>query len=321
MKKILALILASFMIFSVVSCTNTPADDPKSTDIIPTVEEGTLGKTLWDAFAAAVAENADATAEELANTLISNPAIQFMGLAMPIEAGFLQGFGEYEVSGFKSGAVYAPMMGSIAFIGYVFEIENTDDIAGFVKNLEDNADPRWNICVTADQTVAGAIGNKVFFLMCPASIDNGSEEGGDVEYIFPDAEDGTVGASFFEAFDTALTDNPSAEVLDIANSLCAAEIVPISLGAMSIEPGLLQGFDNYEVTDFSSGAVFMPHIGSIPFVGYFLRLDDGIDVQNYVNDLAANCNPSWNICVTADQTTIGAIGNTVFFLMSPASAQ
>ena len=34
-------------------------------------------------------------------------------------------------------------------------------------DLKANANLRWNICTTADEMVAGSVGNKVFFVMCP----------------------------------------------------------------------------------------------------------------------------------------------------------
>ena len=59
-------------------------------------------------------------------------------------------------------------------------------------------------------------------------------------------------------------------------------------------------------------------IGSIPFVGYIFILEDGADVDTFAQNLLDNCNPRWNICVTADETFCEVSGNTVFFLMSPA---
>ena len=88
---------------------------------------------------------------------------------MPIEDVYLSGFDNYEVTGFKSGAMFGPMMGSVAFIGYVFELEEGADVEGFMTALTENCNPRWNVCVEADQTVVGAYNNMVFFLMCPIS--------------------------------------------------------------------------------------------------------------------------------------------------------
>ena len=107
--------------------------------------------------------------------------------------------------------------------------------------------------------------------------------------------------------------------LEIAEALVTNEIIPFAGGAMEIEPGLLAGFDNYEVKGFKSGAVFMPMIGSIAFVGYVFELEAGADANAFVNELTANANPRWNICVEAEETVTGTEGNMVFFCMSPLS--
>ncbi|MBQ7040303.1 MAG: hypothetical protein IJN39_07015, partial [Clostridia bacterium] len=106
------------------------------------------------------------------NALMENPAIKFMGGAMPVEEGLLSGFDNAEIKGFKSGAVFMPMIGSIAFIGYVFELNDAKDVSSFISNLKANANPRWNICVEAEETVTGSYGNKVFFVMCPTSLED-----------------------------------------------------------------------------------------------------------------------------------------------------
>ena len=152
--------------------TEAPAED-KAAIVAPNVDANTLGGKLWNAFVAAKEEKPEITAEEMANLLVTNEEIKFMGGAMALEANqeFFNGFGEYKITGYENGAVYMPMIGSIPFIGYVFELPAGADVDAFIKNLNDNADPRWNICVTADQTVIGAYETTVFFLMCPTVIE------------------------------------------------------------------------------------------------------------------------------------------------------
>ena len=100
-----------------------------------------------------------------------------------------------------------------------------------------------------------------------------------------------------------------------------AQNVAVSIDNAVFHRGLLSGFDNYEVTGFSSGAVFMPMMGSIPFVGYIFEVEEGTDKINFVNELTANCNPRWNVCVEADETLVGYYNNFVFFLMCPISIE
>ena len=108
----------------------------------------------------------------IAESLLQNPAIKFGGGAMPVEPGLLSGFDNTEITGFKSGAVFMPMIGSIPFVGYVFELENEADAPAFISKLKSSANLRWNVCVEADEMVAGSVGTKVFFVMCPTSLED-----------------------------------------------------------------------------------------------------------------------------------------------------
>lgn len=148
----------------------TPVEKPAEKPVEKPVEKpeekpvaSTMGQTLLADFKARANKG---TVLEIAEGLLTNSVIQFMGGAMPVEEGYLAGF-DNEITGFKSGATFAPMIGSIAFVGYVFELENEADVAGFISNLQKNANKRWNICVEADEMVTGSVGNKVFFVMCP----------------------------------------------------------------------------------------------------------------------------------------------------------
>ena len=325
MKRILAVILAVTMIFGLVACgkkdntdaTTTATPDKESTTITPEFTEGTAGETLWNAFLTAVKENESATVEEIANTLITNPIIPFMGGAMAVEPGFLQGFNE-EISGFEKGAVFMPMMGSIAFVGYVFELAEDADVNAFISTLKTQSNPRWNICVTADYTQVGAYENKVYFLMYPADLDNAQAEGGDASVIYPDVAENTWGETLWVAFEEAMIANPEMSVAEVANTVVMHESIQFMGGAMEVVPGWLQGFTE-EMSGFKSGASFGPMMGSIAFVGYVFEMEEGADINAFMDNLKAKCDPRWNICVTADQTVVGAYNDYVFFLMCPFS--
>lgn len=170
MKKLLILMLAAALALTGCSCAKTPVPDPSGGSLLtPQVEANTVGAKQWAEFQQAVTQTPNATARELAAVLAESMAQWFFGEAVELEkdAEFFSGFDNYRITGYRDGAVYMPMMGSIAFVGYVFELEDGNDPAAFIKNLTDNCNPRWNICVEAEQVVAGAIGNRVFFLMCP----------------------------------------------------------------------------------------------------------------------------------------------------------
>ena len=139
----------------------TPSPSEPSSD--------TVGNTLLADFKAK-AESGNALT--IAEALVANPAIQFGGAAISIEEGFLTGFDDTEIKGFKEGAMFAPMIGTIPFVGYVFELENEADVPAFIETLESAANLRWNICTSADEMVSGSVGNKVFFVMCPTSFES-----------------------------------------------------------------------------------------------------------------------------------------------------
>ena len=157
---------------------DTPAEMPTpSVDSEMAVEDetavtgDTVGAMLAEEFHALKAENAAITAKEMADAILANPIIQFGGATMEVEAGLLTGFGNAEITGFNSGVMFAPMIGSIPFVGYVFELEDGADVDAFMQTLNDNADPRWNVCVEAEETVVENADNMVFFVMCPAQFE------------------------------------------------------------------------------------------------------------------------------------------------------
>ena len=67
--------------------------------------------------------------------------------------------------------MFAPMIGTIPFVGYVFTLDESADVDAFMQVLRDNADPRWNICTEAEETVIENADNMVFFAMCPAQFE------------------------------------------------------------------------------------------------------------------------------------------------------
>ena len=161
MKKILAMILAIITVMSFAACGKNDADET-----LPT-EEATEA-TLGNALAAVFEENAeDMSIEEIANEMVAHPSILFNCMALEVEPGFLAGF-DNEITLFTKGMTFAPMIGSIAFVGYVFETEDADAL---IAELKDNANMRWNICVEAEEMVVKKHGNKVFFVMCPKELE------------------------------------------------------------------------------------------------------------------------------------------------------
>lgn len=170
MKKILALILAVAMLLTVASCGNAENNDNNNDT---TKEPTTVGETLLADFKT----KAGGTAQEIADGLLQNEVIEFMGASMPVEPGYLTGFNDAEITGFKEGVMFAPMIGTIPFVGYIFTLEEGADVDAFKTTLKDNANLRWNICTVAEELIVENEGNTVFFLMCPSTFEQPETEG------------------------------------------------------------------------------------------------------------------------------------------------
>lgn len=133
------------------------------------LKKETVGNTLRAVFTEA-AENGNIY--EIAESLVSSPAVSAMPLTVTeVEEGYLAGFDNTEITGFSEGVMFAPMIGTIPFVGYVFTLEDGSDTDAFIEKLETSANLRWNICVRAEEMVTGKSGNKVFFVMCNKSLE------------------------------------------------------------------------------------------------------------------------------------------------------
>ena len=136
-----------------------------------TSADGSVAQALLADFEAQVSENNALTAQEIADALLTNEVILFSGVTMPVEEGLLMGFDNAEITGFDEGVMFAPAIGSIPFVGYVFDLPDDANADDFIAVLEENANPRWNICTEAEETVVESAGDKVFFVMSPISFE------------------------------------------------------------------------------------------------------------------------------------------------------
>lgn len=194
MKKLVSTLLIGVLSVSLVACGNNNAENdtnnnannntngvvaetqvpetqvPETTENNAAVNGESLGTILAADFVTQVTANENATALEIAEAVLTNEKIAFAGATMEVEPGLLNGFGNAEITGFSEGAMFGPMIGTIPFIGYIFTLEDGTDVEAFKDNLKTNGDLRWNICTEADEMVVESTGNKVFFVMCPSSL-------------------------------------------------------------------------------------------------------------------------------------------------------
>ncbi len=161
MRKLLAFLLAAMMLFSVVGCAGAAEEE----------EATTVGGILLNDFKA----DAEGSAQEIAERLSANEVIPFEATTMAVEPGWLMGFDAEEITGFKDGVMFAPMIGTIPFVGYVFELEDGADVDAFIETLTSSANLCWNICTEAEEMTVDSEGNKVFFLMSPMTFEESAE--------------------------------------------------------------------------------------------------------------------------------------------------
>ena len=182
MKKFIAILMSLVMVLAFAACSKTPVTEETSTEadvqveVEETSEAAVSGETVAQAlvaeFKALAATETDAQA--IADKLAASAAVAAIGPAameLELEENYLSGFDNYEVNGFEKVVMVAPMMGTIPFVSYVFELAEGTDAAAFVQGLEDNANLRWNICTQADEMASATEGNLVFFVMAPASFE------------------------------------------------------------------------------------------------------------------------------------------------------
>ena len=181
MKRNIALILAAVLAASMISCGGNDTTDTSDTTGAGTesavvteevIEANTVATKLQVAFLDAVKANPAATAEELAGVCAQHEAVSLIGsMVMPITEGWLNGFDAESITGFSEGAVFAPMIGTIAFMGYIFTLPEGADVEAFKTQLTSTANLRWNICTEAEEMVCDSEGNKVFFVMAPKAFE------------------------------------------------------------------------------------------------------------------------------------------------------
>lgn len=159
MRAMLSGLLAAVLLLSLAACGQQET------------EPDTLGQSLLQAFQTAYAAAPQADLDTLAQGLLTQETVGFQGTTAPVEPGTLMGFGNTPIEGFSQGVMFAPVIGTIPFLGYLFRLEEGTDGAAFVDTLQSAGDLRWNICTQADEMVVHQEGDVVFFLMCPYTLE------------------------------------------------------------------------------------------------------------------------------------------------------
>lgn len=155
MKRIITLLLTISMLFTLVGCTKSEANNDRS-DFIDTLESNAdlrwnicteadtkyseqsgdyifflmyskeeLGSNkIEEDLSKAFSQNAKdgSKVEDIVSKMLEADSENLNLISMPVEEGPLNGF-TGEIKGFEEAAVFSPMIGSIPFIGYVFKLK------------------------------------------------------------------------------------------------------------------------------------------------------------------------------------------------------
>ena len=173
MKKIIAIVLALVVVLGLVACA-TVSNNEETTVEETTAANATVAATFAEVFKAEAAKE-DATANTIATALSMNETVAFMPMVQDMEAGYLAGF-DADITGFEACTAFMPMIGTIPFVSYVFELAADADADAFVTTLKDNANLRWNICTAAEEMLVETEGNFVFVIMAPLSFEQPEAE-------------------------------------------------------------------------------------------------------------------------------------------------
>lgn len=133
-----------------------------------TANLGPIATALVDEFQTSASGGTDTAT--LADQLSKNACFGEIAMGtMDVEEGSLNGF-DAEITGFSKGTMFSPMIGSMPFVGYVFE---TDDVDALKETLKAHAQLNWNVCTTADDMAieSDSDGKLVLFVMAPKSFD------------------------------------------------------------------------------------------------------------------------------------------------------
>lgn len=152
-------IALSLSICLLTGCTNNEAEEKKQ-------DEKTVAITLGEQFESEIKKEKDI--EKVARKITENEVLAISVDVFQMKTGdYVSGF-QKEITDFKNAYTIRPMIGTIPFVAYIFEVENANE---FAEELKSNADLRWNICTEAEEMHAVVYENYVFFIMSPKNFE------------------------------------------------------------------------------------------------------------------------------------------------------
>lgn len=200
-RKLIALLMCLTVSLGLVAC-GTKTEEPIAEDVVvfePDVDitiENEAGQIQEDSESNNINMSADTTVqsrlvtgfvsrinqpfdnlEQVAVDVCSIAETPFEVATMPVpaDAEYFAGFGETTITGYKDCVQFGPMIGTIPFIGYIFELEDESEIMPLRQLLESNYDLRWNICTAAETITFANVDNYLLVAMHTMMFDNGEQ--------------------------------------------------------------------------------------------------------------------------------------------------
>ena len=112
--RAVAALLAALLLLGLTACGQEETKEPE-----------TMGEILLQEFEAQYQADPQADLDAMAQAILSQEVIGFQGTTAPVEPGTLMGFGGTDIQGFSQGVMFAPFIGAIPFLGYLFRLDGT----------------------------------------------------------------------------------------------------------------------------------------------------------------------------------------------------
>lgn len=154
--------------------TTTPGSDDTSKPDDTTAPDQNLNtaETLVAYLKKLATENPNATAAELADLYLKHELLAGIGLMTASQDfptdhdAYVAGLkSDFKIPKFKSVTQIAPMMMPSTFITNIFVLDESTDAAAYAKQILDNSNPAWNVCVVVNEVAVDYAGHMVFQVM------------------------------------------------------------------------------------------------------------------------------------------------------------
>lgn len=319
MKRIItAIVIFAVVAAFLVSCGNTapitPTDSTQSTpsatkdteptekpDEPPVVIPDDPAETVVGKFKESASKTPDASAENIAKTLISLPYFKYFNVW---EANsYCPGFDFSFKPGTSDAAYMIDSLSSEPNIVFVFKLGEGQTAKELEDSLKANVNMDWNYMDTpADYTLCADEGAFVLFMVYSDSV-----------FVIDDSPVAMTARELVEMFKSYRAENPDADSLDIAEYLAAHQRVG-QLYTRGVEEGHITGFFS-EIHGFAECATFSPMMMPSTFIGYIFKVENSSDVDAFVQKIRAEANVAWNVCVVVNTVITDTSDNFVIFMM------